>query len=85
MNKLIWYSEDSVEVYPNFYPRKDSLYAPKRNGVIETNRIFKLTDTDFDKGTYWVEDIYGDGFDEPDDYVDVEIVELEIKEKNKNE
>ena len=81
MNKLKWYSGDSVEVYPNFHPNKDSFYAPKRNDVLEMHRIFKLTETCCDKGTYWVEDIYGRDDVDPDDYVDVEIVELLITEK----
>jgi len=81
VNKLQWYSEDSVEVYPNFHPNKDSTYAPKRNGVLERHRIFKLNDTGFDRGTYWVEDIYGQDNEEPDDYVEVEVVDVEIVEK----
>lgn len=84
MKKLQWYTGDSVEVYPNFYPSKDSIYAPKRNGEIEKNRLFRLKETDHGSmsTTYWIEDIYGEDNDDPDDYVGVEIVEIELKVKD---
>jgi len=81
MKKLQWYSQDSIGVHPvNFHPGKDSTYGVKENGTIKTDSLFKLKESKYD-GEYWVEDIYGMDCEDPDDFVDVEIVEIELTEK----
>ena len=82
MKKLQWYTADSAEVYPNFHPSRGTMYAPKRNGIIETDHLFNLTETGNTSTdtTYWIEDIYGRDDLDPDYYVGVEIVELYLRE-----